>query len=228
MRIKKIVSKCFQRVGVCQHNRSRGWTYYYWHDSGGWYHRKKVAVQPPHRLINGTALSVLAFIRKKTPQEVVENVMQYRGEFNNEKIRSSTPGESPWSNRLCERNHQSTERMLEILAEENLKSDKKILLGWTNVAKNSLQMWNGLSSYQLAPGKNPNLPNIMTEKLPALQGVTTSEILKYHLNAMHSARKAFIKCEADEKIRRALHHPIRATVETFNPAKLFFKMARLF
>ena len=85
----------------------------------------------------------------------------------------------------------------------------------------------------------------MTEKLPALQGVTTSEILK-HLDAMHSARKAFVKCEADEKICRALRHLIRATVETFNPGdsifykkegkktdgldlvKLFFKMAGLF
>ena len=97
------------------------------------------------------------------------------GEFNNEEIRemssilnikiSSTPGESPWSNGLCERNNQITDRMLEILVEENPKSDEKILLAWTNVAKNSLQMWNSFSSYQLVLGKNPNLPNIMTEKL---------------------------------------------------------------
>ena len=114
--------------------------------------------------------------------------------------------------------------------------------------KNSLQMWNGFSSYKLVLRMNPNLPNIMTEKLPALQGVTTSEILKHHLDAMHSARKAFIKYETDEKIRRALCHPIGATEETFDPGdsvfykkegkkertdgldlpKLFFKMAGLF
>ena len=52
---------------------------------------------------------------------------------------SSTPGESPWSNGLCERNHQITDTMLEILVEENPKSDEKILLVWANVAKNSLQ-----------------------------------------------------------------------------------------
>ena len=50
------------------------------------------------------------------------------GEFNNEEIRemlsilnikiSSTPGESPWSNGLCERNHQITDRMSEILVEQ--------------------------------------------------------------------------------------------------------------
>ena len=64
----------------------------------------------------------------------------------------------------------------------------------------------------------------MTEKLPALQGVTTSEILKHHLDAMHSARKVFVKCEADEKIRRVLCHPVRATEETFNPGdNVFYK-----
>ena len=197
-----------------------------------------------------TQLSVSVFIRTKTPQEVVENVLQHwidagwgvmegilvdnGGEFNNEEIRemssilnikiSSTPRESPWSNGSCERNHQITDRMLEILVEENPKSDEKILLVWANVTKNSLQMWNGFSSYQLVLGKNSNLPNIMTEKLPALQGVTTSEILKHHLDAMHSARKMFVKCEADEKIRRVLCHPVRATEETFNPGdSVFYK-----
>ena len=109
--------------------------------------------------------------------------------------------------------------MLEILVEENPKSDEKILLALANIAKNSLQMWNGFSSYRLALEKNPN---IMTEKFSALQGVTTSEILKHHLDAMHSTRKASIKCEADEKVRRALHHPIRATEETFDPGDSVF------
>ena len=64
----------------------------------------------------------------------------------------------------------------------------------------------------------------MTEKLPALQGVTTSEILKNHLDAMYSARTAFMKCQADEKIRRALRHPIRATEEIFLPGDhVFYK-----
>ena len=50
--------------------------------------------------------------------------------------------------------------MLEILVEENPKSDEKILLAWADVVKSSLQMWNGFSSYQLVLGKNPNLANI--------------------------------------------------------------------
>ena len=32
----------------------------------------------------------------------------------------------------------------------------------------------------------------MNDKLPALQGVTSSELIAWHLSAMHSAPKAFI------------------------------------
>ena len=85
-------------------------------------------------------------------------------------------------------------------------------------------MWNGFSSYQLVLGKNPNLPNIMSEKLPAVQGTTSSEILKTHLDALFSARKVFIQCKADKRIRRALRHPIRATDDVFNPGdRVFYK-----
>ena len=55
-------------------------------------------------------------------------------------------------------------------------------------------------SYQLVLGDIPNLPNTMTRMLPALQGAITSEILKHHLGALNSARKVFIKFEADQKI----------------------------
>ena len=60
-------------------------------------------------------------------------------------------------------------------------------------------MWNGYSSHQLVFGENPNLPNIMNNKLPALQGTTRSEVFAQHLNAVHAARKAFIQTEADER-----------------------------
>ena len=201
-----------------------------------------------HMIDMFSRLSVSVFINHKTPKEVAEGILEHwiaagwgvmeglffdnGGEFNNEEIReiasildigiSSTPAESPWSNGLCERNHQITDRMLEILIDENPHVKEKTLLAWANVAKNSLQMWQGFSSYQLVLGKNPNLPNIMTEKLPAWQGVTTSEILKEHLDAMYSARKAFMKCEADGKIRQAMRHPIRTNEEIFYPGEIVF------
>ena len=36
-----------------------------------------------------------------------------------------------------------------------------------------------------------------------------SELIAQHLNAMHSARKAFISCESSEKLRRAIRHKTR-------------------
>ena len=83
-------------------------------------------------------------------------------------------------------------------------------------------MWNGFSSYKLVLGRNPNLPNIMTERVPALQGVTSSEILKKHLDALFSARKAFIQCDADERIGGALRYQIRAIEDIFNPGDSAF------
>ena len=112
--------------------------------------------------------------------------------------------------------------MLEILVEENPHTNEKLLLAWATVAKNSLQMWYGFSSYQLVLGKNPNLTNIMTQKLPALQGVTSNEILKTHLDALFSARRAFMRCEADEKIRRALRHQIRTSEVVSGPGNSVF------
>ena len=57
--------------------------------------------------------------------------------------------------------------------------------------------------------ENPNFPNVMSVKSPALEGVTQSELIAKNLNAMHAARKAFIQQEPSEKIRRALRHQIR-------------------
>ena len=63
-----------------------------------------------------------------------------------------------------------------------------------------------ISSYQLVFGQNPNLPNVMTENVPALHGTTTSKRFPSHLNVLHSARKAFIESESCERIRRALRN----------------------
>ena len=102
------------------------------------------------------------------------------GEFSNHEMREVasilnvetciTPSESPWSSGLCEKNRQITDRMLEILEDENPNTDLDTLLAWENLAKNSLQLWNGFSSFQLVLDQNPNLPNIMTDGLPALHG----------------------------------------------------------
>ncbi len=180
------------------------------------------------------------FIKRKKPSSVIDAIMQNwigtfgvmegvlsdnGGEFSSEESRdvasvldlkvSTTAAESPFQNGLCERVHAVTDMMLAKLEAEYPDTSIEVLLKWANMARNSLQMWNGYSSHQLVFGQNPNLPNIMTEKLPALDGVTQSEVLAKHLNALHAGRKAFIETEADERIRRALRHKVRASEQIF-------------
>ena len=61
----------------------------------------------------------------------------------------TTAAESPFQNGLCERVHVVTDMMLLQLDEENGKADSQTLLCLANIARNSLQMWNGYSSHQL-------------------------------------------------------------------------------
>ena len=96
-----------------------------------------------------------------------------------------------------------------------MNTDSQTLLCWANMARNSLQMWNGFSSHQLIFGKNPNLPGFMTDGLPALEGSTSSERLAQHLNAMHATRRAYIETESNERIRRALRGKIRAAEDIY-------------
>ena len=92
---------------------------------------------------------------------------------------------------------------------------RDVALAYAVNAKNSLQMWSGFSSYQLVFGQNPKLPDIFNAKLPQLENVTNSEIVAMHLNALHSARKAFIETENCNKIKLALKHKIRTRLEKY-------------
>ena len=56
-----------------------------------------------------------------------------------------------------------------------------------------------LQQLSVSVSKNPNLPNIMSDHVPALEGSTSSEIFAKHLNTSHFARRAFIQSESDEK-----------------------------
>ena len=59
-------------------------------------------------------------------------------------------------------------------------------------------------------GRNPSLPSIFNEGLPALDNNTESRTMEEHLNILKSARIAFAKSEASDRIRRAL----KAKVDT--------------
>ena len=193
--------------------------------------------------------TISVFINRKRSSEVINALMQKwvgifgvmgsimtdnGGEFSSDEMREvmsilnvrviTTAAESPFQNGLCERVHAVTDRMLLKLQEENETTDRQTLLSWANMARNTLQMWNGFSSHQLIFGKNPSLPGIMTDGLPALEGSTSSETFAQHLNALHDARRAYIQTETDERIRRALRGKVRAAEETYvNGDAVYYK-----
>ena len=71
------------------------------------------------------------------------------------------------------------------------------------MARKSLQMWNGFLSHQLILGENSNLPGIMTlsDRLPGLEGSTSSEALAQRLNALPTTGRVYLETEANERIR---------------------------
>ena len=109
-------------------------------------------------------------------------------------------------------NYCVADRILEMLIDQpNLSLD--IALCWANMAKDSLQTHNSLSSYQLVLGANLKLPNIVYDKLPALEGVTIASLK--HLQALHSAHKGYITAKSSERLRRAFRHKVRSAEKLF-------------
>ena len=121
----------------------------------------------------------------------------------------TTAAYAPWMNGVNERNHSVTDRILEKILMDHPRMPLEIALCWANMAKNSLQMHNGYSSYQLVFGENPKLPCVTADTLPGLEGVTTSETVYKHIQALHSARLGYIESETCERIRRALRSKVR-------------------
>ena len=111
-------------------------------------------------------------------------------------------------NGLNERNHFVVDRCFAKIMNDYPRMHPVIALAWAVTAKNSFPMHGGFSSYQLVFGKNPKLPNIMTDRLPALEGITTSESVAAHINALYAGRRAFMEAQCNEKIRKALRHKI--------------------
>ena len=162
------------------------------------------------------------FVDRKRPANIIDALMtQWIGKFGVVKALMTDNG-----------GEFNSDEMRDITSVLKLEADfgkinSQTLLSWANMARNSLQMWNGYSSHQLVFGENPNLPNIMNNKLPALQGTTSSEVFAQHLNALHAAHKAFIQTEADERIRRALRNKARASEKIFeNGERVFYKRER--
>ena len=99
--------------------------------------------------------------------------------------------------------------------------DPQISLAWAVNAKNSFPMFGGFSSYQLVFGRNPNMPNVLHDKLPALKE-TTGESLSAHIRGLYDGRRAFTEVLCDDKIRTALRNKVRAAERHFRQGEEVF------
>ena len=134
----------------------------------------------------------------------------------------STAAESPFQNGICEQNHQVVDTILTKLVHDFPRTPVPILLKWACLAKNTLQMYEGFSSYQLVFGRNPNLPNIITGGPSVLEETCISEKFIEHLNSLHAARQAFVQSESCCRIKRALKSKIRTNEQVFQPGDLVY------
>ena len=195
-------------------------------------------------------LTQAAVIRSKKPRAVVDKILQNwvthyglcsalvsdnGGEFTGEEMVEmrelmnmedvTTAGYAPWMNGVCEKHHATVDVMLEAMVRDHPTYSLETLLAWACMVKNTTYDQYGFTPNQLVFGMNPKLPNVFTEGLPSLEGVTTSETLAKHINSLHSARKAFTESQASAKLRLALKKKIRTNNEVYQPGdKVYWKM----
>ena len=195
--------------------------------------------------------TVAKIIPRKKPEEVIDALMEKwvsifgtptkfltdnGGEFSNEEMvlvtnklniyHNTTGAESPWQNGLCEKNHATVDNILEALEKDYPRIPLETLLLWACVAKNSLLMVQGFSPYQLMFGKNPKLPNIITDPLPTWDNEGIPACLSKHLDAMKATKEAFIKSEDSKKLKLALEAKVRTNNQTYVTGdRVYFKRA---
>ena len=96
-------------------------------------------------------------------------------------------------NGLNEENHNTVDRMYSMIEEDNPDLKPEEILAHALHAKNSLQMVHGFSSYQLVFGQSPNIPGLIDATPPMLEDNIHGDVMRKHLNALYSARQAYIK-----------------------------------
>ena len=136
------------------------------------------------------------------------------GEFVNEDITrlaeyldvklTNTAAHSPNQNGCNERNHAVVDRMIQRMIFMEPSMNPEVALAWALCAKNSLENVHGYSPFQLVFGESPALPAIYCSGPPGLEEAKVSPKIAEHIQAMHTAREAFIHCENDSALKTAL------------------------
>jgi len=175
-----------------------------------------------------------AFVPSKEKQVIVSKILELwipifgaakafhmdnGGEFANDEMRElgnqfginikHTAAYSPWANGLNERNHATVDVMMEKMLEDTPNMSETMALQYAVSVRNCCMFVHGFTPAQLAIGRNPRLPSAISDEPPALEGSTSSSVIAEHLNAIATARKAFIQAQTSAKLRKALNHPVR-------------------
>ena len=191
---------------------------------------KRISRKYPYEVVQAFMSAWLA-TGYGTPEEIL---IDNGGEFTADEIKemtsvlnvkvNTTAANSPFSNGVCERNHAVMDTMLLKLQAENPKTPLDDLISWACTVKNSMSMFAGFSPYQIVFGKNPTLPGLneyhppSTNELDEIKG----DVLLKHLQALNSARKAFVEAEASERVRRAMRHKIRISERSYRPGDMVY------
>ena len=112
----------------------------------------------------------------------------------------TTASYSPYSNGLVEKHNDLLGRILKKV-KADLKVDTEIALCWALQAKNSLLNKAGFSPSQLAFGRTP--VTVQQTEDPVMLERTSSELVAGILNSMRTAREAFHKINAKDKLKIA-------------------------
>ena len=94
----------------------------------------------------------------------------------------TTGANSPWSNRVVEKHNGIIGNMMEKVS-SGFGCSSEVALTWCLSAKNVLLNSYGYSPNQLVFRYNPNFSSVAENKLLALEGVTSSELVASQLNA---------------------------------------------
>ena len=164
------------------------------------------------------------FLRFGPPDKIHED---NGGEFNNQVSQALTeqhgirllpsPAYSPWSNGTCEMHNYIISDMLTKLLEDTQSTPISHALEHAVYSKNCLENKNGFTPYQLIFGRNPRIPNVGTDRLPALDRRSVPGVVSDHIRLLEDSRSAFLKAESSDRIRRALVAKTRVSAGPYSP-----------
>ena len=118
---------------------------------------------------------------------------------------------------------RGVDRIYHIIEEDNPDSKPQEILAHALHAKNSSQMVHGFSSYQLVFGKLPNIPVLIDVTPPMFEDNIRGDVRRKHLNALYSARQAYVKSNPESKSKLALKSNLCEDVDLQQGEWIYYK-----